>query len=113
MNEVVLLMLKVAVMVGLIFTLYGCAYSIKDVDVSGKEPSCIRECAMSYSTCVSQGNQVGFKTETLRACRESYVVCTNTCPAQQSLTKRVFRMPFAGTRLKPQLLAIASKSKNN
>lgn len=82
MNEVVLLMLKVAVMVGLIFTLYGCAYSIKDVDVSGKEPSCIRECAMSYSTCVSQGNQVGFKTETLRACRESYVVCTNTCPAQ-------------------------------
>jgi hypothetical protein len=58
----------------------GCAYSIKDIDVSDLEPSCVRECSTSYSSCVSQGNQVGFKTETLRACRESYQVCTNTCP---------------------------------
>lgn len=58
----------------------GCAYSIKDIDVSNLEPSCVRECSTSYSSCVSQGNQVGFKTETLRACRESYQVCANTCP---------------------------------
>lgn len=74
--------LKVATLVGVLLSLYGCAYSIKDVDVSGLESSCVRECSQSYSSCVSQGNQVGFKTETLRACRESYVVCTNTCPAQ-------------------------------
>lgn len=60
--------------------LLGCAYSIKDIDVSGLEKSCVRECSMSYSSCVSQGNQVGFKTETLRACQESYVICTNACP---------------------------------
>lgn len=58
----------------------GCAYSIKDIDVSKLESSCVRECSKSYSSCVSQGNQVGFKTETLRACQESYIVCTNTCP---------------------------------
>ena len=40
----------------------GCAYSIKDIDVSDLEPSCVRECSTSYSSCVSQGNQVGFKT---------------------------------------------------
>ena len=74
--------LKVATLVGVLLSLCGCAYSIKDVDVSGLESSCVRECSKSYSSCVSQGNQVGFKTETLRACRESYVVCTSTCPAK-------------------------------
>lgn len=75
-------MLKLAIFVGLAFTLSACSYSIKDVNVNGLEPDCVRECSNSYSICVSQGNQVGFKTETLRACRESYVVCTNTCPVK-------------------------------
>ena len=75
-------MLKKIVLIGLAATFTGCAYSIKDVDVNGLEPSCVRECSASYSSCVSQGNQVGFKTETLRACRDSYVVCTATCPAK-------------------------------
>jgi hypothetical protein len=44
------------------------------------EPYGVRECSTSYSSCVSQGNQVGFKTEALRACQESYAMCTNTCP---------------------------------
>jgi len=52
--------LKVATLVGVLLSLYGCAYSIKDVDVSGLESSCVRECSKSYSSCVSQGNQVGF-----------------------------------------------------
>ena len=64
------------------FFIGGCAYSIKDIDVSGLDKECVRECSKSYSSCVSQGNQVGFKTETLRACQESYIVCTNTCPAE-------------------------------
>jgi len=61
----------------------GCAYSITDIDVSKSEPTCVRQCSASYSSCVSQGNQIGFKTETLRACRESYAVCVQTCPAKQ------------------------------
>ena len=58
----------------------GCSYSIKDIDVSGSEPACVRECSGNYSSCVSEGNQVGFKTETLRACREAYEVCIASCP---------------------------------
>ncbi len=69
----------VVTLLSIIF-LSGCAYSIKDIDVSNLESSCVRECSKSYSSCVSQGNQVGFKTETLRACQESYIICTNTCP---------------------------------
>jgi len=65
-----------------IFTilLTGCAYSIKEVDVSKAEPSCVRECSISYSPCVSQGNQIGSKFETLRACKDSFEICVNTCP---------------------------------
>jgi hypothetical protein len=60
----------------------GCAYSITDIDISKSEPTCVRQCSANYSSCVSQGNQIGFKTETLRACRESYAVCVQTCPAK-------------------------------
>jgi hypothetical protein len=73
-------MIKKIVFLVSITLVAGCAYSIKDVDVSDLDPTCVRECSTSYSSCVSQGNQVGFKTETLRACQDSYVVCTNTCP---------------------------------
>ena len=62
--------------------LAGCAYSIKDIDTSKVEPTCARQCTTTYSSCVSGGNQVGFKTETLRACREGYTACVNTCPAK-------------------------------
>ncbi len=58
----------------------GCAYSIKEVDVSNSEPSCVRECSANYSSCASQGNQIGLKTETLRACKEAYEICVKTCP---------------------------------
>ena len=61
---------------------FGCAYSIADIDISKSEPACVRQCSSSYSSCVSQGNQIGFKTETLRACRESYAVCVQTCPSK-------------------------------
>ena len=61
-------------------SLVGCAYSIKEVDVSKASPPCVRECSASYSSCVSQGNQIGFKTETLRACKESYEICISACP---------------------------------
>ena len=62
--------------------LAGCAFSIKDIDISQVEPNCARECTGIYSLCVSGGNQVGFHTEKLRACREGYEVCIKTCPAK-------------------------------
>jgi hypothetical protein len=61
-------------------TLTGCAYSIAEIDTSKAEPNCIRQCAGTYSQCVSSGPSFGAKTETLRACRESYSVCVSTCP---------------------------------
>ena len=60
----------------------SCAYSIKNIDVSKAEPACARQCTIVYSDCVSRGNQVGFKTETLRACRDAYGACIATCPAK-------------------------------
>jgi hypothetical protein len=60
----------------------GCAYSIKDIDTSNREPACVRQCTATYSACVSQGPSVGFRTETLRACGEAYSVCANTCPSK-------------------------------
>jgi len=63
--------------------LSGCAYRITDIDVSKSDPQCVRQCTQDYSSCVSQGNQVGFKTETLRACRDAYSICTQSCPTQQ------------------------------
>ncbi len=65
-----------------VLLLTGCAYSIKDIDVSKAQQKCVRECSSNYSSCVSNGNQVGFKTETLRACKESFEICVNTCPAK-------------------------------
>ena len=62
--------------------LIGCAYSISGIDVSNKDSSCIRQCTVSYSSCASGGPSVGFKTETLRACREAYSICVGTCPVQ-------------------------------
>ena len=77
-------MLKILTTLLVVAMSSGCAYSIKDIDISNLESSCVRECSKSYSSCVSQGNQVGFKTETLRACQESYIICTNTCPEKQN-----------------------------
>ncbi len=61
--------------------LAGCAYSIKDIDTSKVDQACARECTTAYSSCVSP-SQIGFKTETLRACREGYEACVSTCPTQ-------------------------------
>ena len=60
----------------------GCSYRITDIDVSHKESSCVRECTKSYSYSVSQGNQIGFKTETLRASKDAYSICISTCPTK-------------------------------
>lgn len=75
-------MIRLLFSLSLVAFLSGCAYSISEINVSQYEPSCVRQCTQTYSACVSQGNQVGFKTETLRACKESYEICTKTCPVK-------------------------------
>jgi hypothetical protein len=77
MNRTILLLIALCTAM-----LVACAYSIKDIDTSKVEPTCARQCTTTYSSCVSGGNQVGFKTETLRACREGYAACVSTCPAK-------------------------------
>jgi len=64
----------------LALALCGCAYSIKDIDVSKADPNCTRQCTTTYSQCVSGGPSVGFKTETLRACKDAYAICISSCP---------------------------------
>jgi hypothetical protein len=73
---------KKSILALLTVTLTGCAYSIADVDTTKSDPTCVRACTTTYSSCVSGGNQVGFKTETLRACREAYQICIKTCPSK-------------------------------
>lgn len=72
--------IKTALTIIAITLLSACAYSIKDVDTSKADPACVRQCTTSYSSCVSGGPSIGFKTETLRACGEAYSVCVSTCP---------------------------------
>ena len=65
-----------------IIAISGCAYSISKIDITKIESNCARECIKSYSQCVSGGPSVGAKTETLRACREGYQACIQTCPSK-------------------------------
>lgn len=58
----------------------ACSYSIKDININNKNSKCVRECSKTYSYSISQGNQVGFKTETLKAAKEAYSICIETCP---------------------------------
>jgi hypothetical protein len=74
--------MRVALSLTVATLIAGCAYSIKDIDVGKVEPSCARQCTTTYSSCASGGNQVGLKTETLRACREGYAACVSTCPTR-------------------------------
>jgi hypothetical protein len=64
------------------FVLSGCAYSISEIDISKSEPVCARQCTTTYSQCVQAGPVIGFKTETLRACKEGFEMCIKTCPSK-------------------------------
>ena len=75
--------LKITTIILAVLSIQGCSYRITDIDVSNKESSCVRECTKAYSYSVSQGNQVGFKTETLRAAKDAYSICISTCPIKK------------------------------
>lgn len=61
----------------------GCTYPISEVDVSDAEPTCVRECTKSYSECIQAAPAVGSPDMVLKACRESFKVCVDTCPAKK------------------------------
>ena len=81
----------ILLLVGL-FALSGCTSdSIKDIDVSNSDPSCVRDCSDNHSLCVTQvGIYKYFVPEALKGCREAYEVCVNTCPEKQSEIKPPF-----------------------
>jgi len=58
----------------------SCSYSIKHVDTSKAQPSCVRECSKTYSEC--SGQILGYNNAAFTACGESYEVCISTCPAK-------------------------------
>ncbi|MEO5345990.1 MAG: hypothetical protein H7834_06390 [Magnetococcus sp. YQC-9] len=74
--------LKTLLILSALTTLAGC-YSIRDIDTHRLEPTCVRQCTTSYSTCVNGGPTFGFKTEILKACQDAFAVCANTCPLRQ------------------------------
>lgn len=66
----------------------GCTTTdLRDIDVSKAAPACARECTTAYSQCVSGGPSVGFKTETLGACKEALRLCVSTCPPSGIVSK--------------------------
>ncbi|SDP82731.1 hypothetical protein SAMN05660330_04279 [Desulforhopalus singaporensis] len=76
-------MMKILSFAMTLLTIQGCAYNISEIDLRKYDDECVRECSKIYSDCISGGSAVGFMTETLRGCKEAFVVCTRTCPVKQ------------------------------
>ena len=77
------------VLIGLVVLLSACAgatpqQSVETVDLSKKEPACVRECSTTYSACIQRA---GFTTnrlvanDILRACGGALKICADTCPS--------------------------------
>jgi hypothetical protein len=57
--------------------LAGCSTSIETIEVSDKNPQCVRQCSETFSSCVSGGL---YHPSRNSACKEAYQVCVKTCP---------------------------------
>ncbi|CAN1541233.1 hypothetical protein MCERE10_02560 [Burkholderiaceae bacterium] len=57
--------------------LSGCSTNIDSIDVSDKNPQCVRQCSETFSNCVSGGL---YHPSRNSACKEAYQVCVKTCP---------------------------------
>jgi len=63
--------------------LVGCV-QVSDVDLSGFEPTCARQCTANYSACVSGGSPaVGTPTVVAYECKKGLKLCAQTCPRRQ------------------------------
>lgn len=59
----------------------SCTASIKDIDISQKDPDCARQCTINYSSCVSVP-AIGVPHTLRAACKESFEKCIQTCPGK-------------------------------
>jgi len=59
-----------------VICLSGCA-SITSIDVSGKDPLCVRECASKHSQCSTASSLSPIVLS--QQCRDGYEVCIKTC----------------------------------
>jgi hypothetical protein len=62
--------------------LAGCAYGIRDDDVSQVDPACVKVCKANYSSCVPDEDKAVSITEAITTCKEGYEACIKTCPAK-------------------------------
>jgi hypothetical protein len=63
--------------------LAGCV-QVSDLDLTVYEPTCARQCTMSYSSCIGGGSPaVGAATSVAYECKEGLKVCAQTCPRKQ------------------------------
>jgi hypothetical protein len=59
------------------------ASSLDDVNLSGKDGACSRQCLDSYSKCASRSGEtiaVDVQANLLTACKSSLKACVSTCP---------------------------------
>lgn len=65
--------------------LAGCAISssnIDDLDTTGRDPACVRQCTATYSDCIGQSTRALGRLnqqEAMAACRSGAKVCVSTC----------------------------------
>lgn len=57
--------------------------SVETVDLSKKEPACVRECSTTYSACIQRAGFTDNRlvaNDILRACGGALKICADTCP---------------------------------
>lgn len=57
----------------------GCSYSIKDVDVQGKNEECVNKCVRIHTQSIKDTSETESKSDILRAAKYSYEICVSTC----------------------------------
>lgn len=60
--------------------------SVEGLDLSKKEPSCVRGCSTTYSACIQKAGITDNRliaNDILRACGGALKICADTCPPIQ------------------------------
>jgi hypothetical protein len=59
--------------------------SVESVNLAGKDPSCVRGCTATYSSCIQNAGTTENRlvaNDILRACGGALKICAGTCPAK-------------------------------
>lgn len=75
-------MKKSICLLAILLSTVGCQHfvveDISQVDVSSRSPSCVRECAAAFSSCIAGA----FGASAQNSCASGYKVCVSTCPSK-------------------------------